>query len=106
MTASLTPALALDFITALSADIRAAAVLDARGDPLAGPPALAEAARALAGVEDAAGGGGAAGAGEPAAGGAPDRGGAGVGDDAQGRNGFLEGSDARGRCSSRVTSGT
>jgi hypothetical protein len=48
MTASLTPTLALDFITALSADIRAAAVLDAAGEPLAGPPRLAAAARPLA----------------------------------------------------------
>jgi hypothetical protein len=47
MTASLTPALALDFITALSADIRAAVVLDAAGTPLAGPQALAAAAQAL-----------------------------------------------------------
>jgi len=37
MTASLTPALALDYITALSADIRAAVVLDAAGAHLAGP---------------------------------------------------------------------
>jgi hypothetical protein len=48
MTASLTPALALDFVTALSADIRAAAVLDAAGERLAGPARLAEAARPLA----------------------------------------------------------
>jgi hypothetical protein len=47
MTASLTPALALEFITALSADIRAAIVLGAGGERLAGPPALAAAARAL-----------------------------------------------------------
>jgi hypothetical protein len=47
MTASLTPALALDFITALSADIRAAIVLDAGGERLAGPPELAELARGL-----------------------------------------------------------
>jgi hypothetical protein len=47
MTASLTPALALEFITALSADIRAAIVLDDTGEHLAGPRALAEAARAL-----------------------------------------------------------
>src|SRR3954469_25049604 len=50
MTAALTPALALDFITALSADIRAAVVFDAAGDHLAGPPELATAARVL--VED------------------------------------------------------
>jgi hypothetical protein len=47
MTAALTPALALDYLHALSADLRAAVVLDARGERLAGPPALAEAARAL-----------------------------------------------------------
>jgi hypothetical protein len=47
MTASLTPALALDFVTALSADIRAAVVLDAAGAHLAGPRSLADAARAL-----------------------------------------------------------
>ena len=47
MTASLTPALALDFLTALSADIRAAIVLDAGGEHLAGPPELADAIRAL-----------------------------------------------------------
>lgn len=47
MTASLTPALALDFITALSADIRAAAVLDAAGEHLAGRRELAEAVRAF-----------------------------------------------------------
>ena len=50
MTASLTPALALDFITALSADIRAAVVFDAAGEHLAGPERLAAAARALAGA--------------------------------------------------------
>ena len=49
MTASLTPALALDFITALSADIRAAVVFDAAGVHLAGPPALAAAASQLVG---------------------------------------------------------
>jgi hypothetical protein len=47
MTASLTPALALDYITALSADIRAAVVFDAAGHHLAGPTKLAEATRAL-----------------------------------------------------------
>jgi hypothetical protein len=47
MTASLTPALALEFITALSADIRAGVVLDSAGEHLAGPRSLAEAARAL-----------------------------------------------------------
>src|SRR4051812_23639703 len=47
MTASLTPSLAIDFVTALSADVRAAAVLDATGSHLAGPHPLAEAARTL-----------------------------------------------------------
>src|SRR4051812_8182367 len=49
MTASLTPALALEFISALSADIRAAVVFDAAGVHLAGPPELAAAAAVLAG---------------------------------------------------------
>ena len=49
MTTSLTPALALDFITALSADVRAAVVFDADGEHLAGPERLAAAARPLAG---------------------------------------------------------
>jgi hypothetical protein len=43
----LTPALALDYVSELSADVRAALVLDAVGEPLAGPPALAAQARAL-----------------------------------------------------------
>jgi hypothetical protein len=47
MTASLTPALALDYVTALSADIRAAVVLDAAGQHLAGPAGLAAVARTL-----------------------------------------------------------
>ena len=47
MTAALTPALTLDYVHALSADVRAAVVLDSRGEPLAGPPALADAARAV-----------------------------------------------------------
>ena len=47
MTASLTPTLALDYISALSADIRAAVVLDAAGARLAGPVELARAAAAL-----------------------------------------------------------
>jgi hypothetical protein len=47
MTAALTPALALDLVTALSADIRAAVVLDAQGTLLAGPAALAAPARRL-----------------------------------------------------------
>ena len=44
---ALTPALALDFINALSRRYRAAVVLDAAGAHLAGPRALADAARAL-----------------------------------------------------------
>jgi hypothetical protein len=47
MTASLTPALALAYLHELSADIRAAIVLDAAGNRLAGPAALAAPARAL-----------------------------------------------------------
>ena len=47
MTASLTPGLALDYLTALSADIRAAVVLDAAGTHLAGPARLANAAQSL-----------------------------------------------------------
>jgi hypothetical protein len=47
MTAALTPALALDYLHALSADLSAAVVLNARGERLAGPPALAEAARTV-----------------------------------------------------------
>jgi hypothetical protein len=47
MTASLTPAQALAYLHALSADIRAAIVLDADGNALAGPAALAVPARTL-----------------------------------------------------------
>jgi hypothetical protein len=47
MTASLTPALALAYLHELSADIRAAIVLDPAGNRLAGPEALADPARAL-----------------------------------------------------------
>jgi hypothetical protein len=47
MTAALTPAQAVDYLTALSADLRAAVVLDAAGERLAGPPGLARPARAL-----------------------------------------------------------
>jgi hypothetical protein len=47
MTASLTPALALAYLRELSADIRAAIVLDAAGNRLAGPESLAAPARAL-----------------------------------------------------------
>jgi hypothetical protein len=47
MTAALTPSLALDFVTALSVDIRAAVVLDHDGALRAGPEHLAAPARAL-----------------------------------------------------------
>jgi hypothetical protein len=47
MTEALTPALALDYLRALSADIRAGVVLSSAGDGLAGPDALLEPARAL-----------------------------------------------------------
>jgi hypothetical protein len=40
MTVALTPALALEYLHALSADLRAAVVLDANGELLAGPPHL------------------------------------------------------------------
>jgi hypothetical protein len=43
----LTPALALDYVRELSADVRAALVLDAGGELLAGPAGLHGAARAL-----------------------------------------------------------
>jgi hypothetical protein len=43
----LSPDLALDYVRELSADVRAVLVLDAAGEPLAGPPALAAPARAL-----------------------------------------------------------
>jgi hypothetical protein len=44
---ALTPALALDYVRELSADVRAGVVLDAAGAPLAGPEELAAAAREL-----------------------------------------------------------
>jgi hypothetical protein len=47
MTEVLTPALALDYLRALSADIRAGVVLDAAGEALAGPETLHEPARAV-----------------------------------------------------------
>ena len=47
MSQALTPALALDYVRELSADVRAAIVLDAAGGLLAGPPQLADRARAL-----------------------------------------------------------
>jgi hypothetical protein len=64
MPPALTPALALDYVRELSADVRAAIVLDEAGALLAGPPALADPARSLlaagAGAEEleAASGGG------------------------------------------------
>lgn len=45
--AALTPELAADYLRELSADIRAVAVLSADGEPLAGAPELAAAARTL-----------------------------------------------------------
>jgi hypothetical protein len=45
--AALTPELAVEYLSALSADIRAAAVLTPAGEPLAGAPQLAEAAAEL-----------------------------------------------------------
>jgi hypothetical protein len=50
MPPALTPALALDYVRELSADVRAGVVLDAEGELLAGPPALAEPARELLAV--------------------------------------------------------
>ena len=47
MTDALTPAQALEYLRTLSADILEAAVLGADGELLAGPPELAEPARAL-----------------------------------------------------------
>ena len=47
MTEALTPAQALEYLRTLSADIEDAAVLDADGELLAGPEALAEPARRL-----------------------------------------------------------
>jgi hypothetical protein len=41
MTAPLTPAIALAYLQELSVDVRAAVVLDAAGEPLAGDPDLA-----------------------------------------------------------------
>jgi hypothetical protein len=48
MTAALTPSLALGYLRQLSADIRAAIVLDAAGNRLAGPERLAAVAQAHA----------------------------------------------------------
>jgi hypothetical protein len=50
MTAALTPPLALDYVTALSADIRAVVILDHEGVLLAGPQSLADPARELLAV--------------------------------------------------------
>jgi len=47
MPPALTPALALDYVRELSADVRAGVVLDGAGELLAGLPQLAAAARAL-----------------------------------------------------------
>ena len=47
MPPALTPALALDYVRELSADVRAGVILGPAGEILAGPPALAGAARAL-----------------------------------------------------------
>lgn len=47
MPPALTPALALDYVRELSADVRAAIVLDGAGALLAGPAELVEPARAL-----------------------------------------------------------
>ena len=47
MTTALTPALALDYVTELSADITGGVVLDANGNLLAGPEHLAHRARAV-----------------------------------------------------------
>ena len=44
---ALTPELAVDYLRELSADIRAVAVLTREGEPLAGVPEVAEAARRL-----------------------------------------------------------
>lgn len=47
MTPTLTPAIALDYLRELSSDIRAGVLLDADGELLAGPQALADPARDL-----------------------------------------------------------
>jgi hypothetical protein len=47
MPPALTPALALDYVHELSADVRAAVILDGAGTLLAGPAELVEPARAL-----------------------------------------------------------
>jgi hypothetical protein len=60
---ALTPALAVDYVRELSADVRAVVVLDAHGGLLAGPPELEARARALL---EAGGGAGELEAGGPA----------------------------------------
>ena len=52
---ALTPALALDYVRELSADVRAVMVLDAAGRVLAGPRRLADPARALLAAAGSAG---------------------------------------------------
>lgn len=52
MTTSLTPALALAHLSELSVDVRAAVVLDASGEALAGDTALAPAARGLLAADE------------------------------------------------------
>jgi hypothetical protein len=47
MTSALTPSIALAYLRELSTDVRAAVVLDAAGERLAGDPSIAAAARAL-----------------------------------------------------------
>ena len=54
MPSALTPALALEYLRALSADVLAGAVLADDGTPLAGAPDVAAAARALLGAAPAA----------------------------------------------------
>jgi hypothetical protein len=48
MTSALTPSIALAYLRELSTDVRAAVVLDAAGERLAGDPSIAAAARTLA----------------------------------------------------------
>jgi hypothetical protein len=55
MPPALTPALALEYVHELSADVRAGAILDATGDLLAGAADLADPARALLGAAGDAG---------------------------------------------------
>jgi hypothetical protein len=55
MPPALTPALALEYVHELSADVRSGAILDAAGELLAGPADLADPARALLGAAGDAG---------------------------------------------------